>query len=254
MTRILVDADMLLFRACTSTEVEVMLDDDVWTRHSEMPEARRKYWGQINDWIDQFNSCPEHVFHCFTDRSAYRRELCPSYKQNRKGPKPIGFKALKGEVMMDEGAFMYNRIEADDLISIFATMLNEHDNVIIASGDKDLRQVAGTHAWIDQEPYDVSKDEAQRFTYQQFLSGDSTDGIPGCKGIGPVNAERIVSKFDLSRPMDCWQEIVRTYEQKGQVDNPHDTALMQARLIRLLQAGEYNFNTHEVTLWNPLTL
>lgn len=254
MTRILVDADMLLFRACSAAEVEVELSDDVWVRHSEQPVARQMYWDQIYEWCDQFKAAPEHVMHCFTERSAFRRELSPIYKANRKGSKPTGFKAMKSEILRDEGAFMFHKIEADDLISIFAGMLGVYDDgVVIASGDKDLKQVPGTHVWTNTEPYEVSPDEATRFTYQQCLSGDSTDGIPGCKGIGPVNAERIVSKFDLSRPVDCWQEIVRTFEQKGQVDNPLDTAILQARLTRLLRAGDYNFNDHTVRLWNPPT-
>lgn len=200
MTRILVDADMLLFRACSAAEVEVELADDVWVRHSEQPVARQMYWDQIYEWCDQFKAAPEHVMHCFTERSAFRRELSPSYKANRKGSKPTGFKAMKSEILQDEGAFMFHKIEADDLISIFAGMLDAYDDgVVIASGDKDLKQVPGTHVWINTEPYEVSPDEATRFTYQQCLSGDSTDGIPGCKGVGPVNAERIVSKFDLFR-------------------------------------------------------
>lgn len=254
MTRILVDADMLLFRACAAAEVEVELSHDVWVRHSEQPQARQMYWDQIMTWCEQFKAAPEHVMHCFTERSAFRRELAPSYKANRKGTKPAGFKALKNELLMDAGAFMFHKIEADDLISIFAGMLDAYDDgVVIASGDKDLKQVPGVHVWIDGESYEVSEEEAERFTYQQCLSGDSTDGIPGCKGIGPVQAARIVGNFDLSRPVDCWEEIVRTYEQKGQVDNPRETALQQARLTRLLRAGQYNFNDHKVTLWNPPT-
>ncbi len=254
MTLIL-DADMLLFRACSSTEVEIELSDDVWTRHSELPAAREYYWDTVDRWLEQYKLERTQVLHCFTERSAFRRELAPTYKMNRKGPKPIGFKALKNELLQEEGAYMFHRIEADDLIGIFATMLSEQSDqqVIIASGDKDLNQIPGHHTWIDKEDWGVTDEEAERFRYQQAISGDTTDGIPGCKSVGPTGAERIVEKFDLSNPVECWEEVVQTYRTKGKAEEPGETALLQARLTRILRHGEYNFKTHEVKLWNPPT-
>ena len=251
MTLIL-DSDMLLFRACSATEVEVQLADDVWTRHSELPDARRYYWDTVDGWLQEHNLQRSDVIHCFTERSAFRRELAPTYKMNRKGPKPIGFKALKNELLQDEGSFMYHRIEADDLIGIFATMLSDKE-VIIASGDKDLNQIAGHHIWIDKEPWGVTDEEADRFRYEQAISGDTTDGIPGCKSVGPTGAKKIVEAFDLENPLECWKGVVHTYRTKGKDPTPGETALLQARLTRILRTGEYNFKTHEVHLWNPPT-
>lgn len=271
--RILLDADMLLFRCVSATEVEVQLDDDVWTRHSELPTAREMYWDQVTLWVDLFGCSLADVWHCFTDRSAWRRDLFPEYKANRKGvAKPIGFKALKSELLGEDTAFMFERIEADDLMGIFATMPEvEEDPVVIASGDKDLMQVAGIHVWMDsgkvveeEEGLDVSYssgsiikantvEHAERFTYQQYLSGDSTDGIPGCPTIGDKRARDIVATFDINKPLDCWEEIVRTYEKKGKVEQPSETATRQAQLIRVLRHGEYDFNTHKVHPWNPPT-
>ena len=251
MTLIL-DADMLLFKACTATEVEIELSDDVWTRHSELPAAREYYWGHVDRWCEEHQLERHQVLHCFTERSAFRRDLAPSYKMNRKGPKPIGFKALKSELLQEEGSYMFHQIEADDLIGIFATMLHDQE-VIIASGDKDLNQIAGHHIWIDKYNWDVTDEQAERFRYQQAISGDTTDGIPGCKSVGATGAQRIVECFDLADPLGCWEEIVQTYRKKGKDPTPRETALTTARLTRILRHGEYNFRTHEVTLWNPPT-
>jgi len=253
--RILLDADMLLFRVASATEVEVQLDDDVWTRHSELPTAREMYWDQVRLWCDQFSCGLDDVWHCFTDRSAFRRELYPEYKHNRKGkPKPIGYKQLRTELLSEGTAFMFHQIEADDLIGIFATMPEaEDDPVVVASGDKDMLQVPGLHVWLDQEVTEQTQDAAERFTYEQYLTGDATDGIPGCPGVGAVTAKRIVDEFDINRPVDCWQEVVRTYEKKGKVVKPSDFATQQARLVRILRHGEYDFSSHTVKLWNPPT-
>lgn len=278
MTIILLDGDMLLMRAATATEVEVQLGEDVWTRHSELPQAREMYWQQVESWCAQFEATLDDVWHCFTEASAFRKELHPGYKANRKGkPKPIGYKQLKSEIMAEPTAFCFNQIEADDLIGIFATMPDAaNERVIIAARDKDLMQIPGIHVWMDegQEIEDQdglvvqrvngnviqtnSPEHAERFTYQQYLSGDSTDGIPGCPGLGPVGAARLVKGFDLTQPVDCWEAIVRAYEEaqrKKKLDLyvASHYATQQARLARILRHGEYDFDTHKVTLWNPPT-
>ena len=113
---------------------------------------------------------------------------------------------------------------------------------IIASVDKDLNQIPGWHIWMGREPTLISNAEAERFTYQQYLQGDSTDGIPGCPGIGPKRAAEKVAGFDLSDEVGCWEEIVRTYE-KAKVELPEEFALLRARLVRIMRWGEYNTTT-----------
>lgn len=276
--KILLDGDMLLFAATSATEVEVQLDEDVWTRHSELPEARAYYWDQLASWVEFYGCGLDDVVHCFTDASAFRRELFPEYKLSRKGkPKPIGYKALRSELLCEDLAFMYSQIEADDLIGILATqMLESGEEYVIASGDKDLLQIPGRHIWMptskDPEPEDgltidyavdsiiktTTQEYSLRYTYRQYLQGDATDGIPGCPGIGEVKARGIAAGLDLSRPVDCWEEIVRTFEEaqrKKKLDlyNASEYATLQARLVRILRRDEYCFDTHKVTLWNPPT-
>ena len=271
--RILVDSDMLLFRAAVATEVEVKLDDDVWTRHSNHSAARVVYWDQIKLWCDLFGVTYDDVWHCFTDKSTWRRNLFPAYKDNRKDkPKPIGFRALRSEILTEDTAFMFSQIEADDLMGIFATMPEaRQDPVVIASGDKDLMQIAGVHVWMDTgkspepEPgltveYSSGSiiktntiEHAERFTYRQYLSGDPTDNIPGCPSVGDKRATEIAAGLPINEPVDCWQEIVRTYEQKGKVEQPSDFATLQARLVRVMRHGEYDFSTNAVIPWTPPT-
>ena len=97
--RILLDSDMLLFRAASATEVEIKLDDDVWTRHSELPAAREMYWQQVESWCDQFGCSYNDVWHCFTDASAFRRELFPDYKAKRKAEQKAPRKLQVGHIL-----------------------------------------------------------------------------------------------------------------------------------------------------------
>lgn len=271
--KLLLDADMLLFKAMMAAEVEVEVEPDVWTRHSELPQAREAYWQQLVNWCDHLGCSLGDVVHCFTDASAFRRDLFPDYKASRKGkPKPIGFKAFRAEFLSEPLAFMYSQIEADDVIGILATQLAiDGEPYAIASGDKDLLQLPGLHLWTatskEQESEDgltvecsgdfiiknATPEYAERFTYQQFLQGDATDGIPGCPGMGEVRAKRLVSSFDIAKPLDCWEAIVRAYEASGKVEHPREFATLQARLVRILRTGDYDFDSHAVSLWNPPT-
>lgn len=276
--KILLDSDMLLFRTTSATEVEVELEEEVWVRHSELPEAQEMYWETCQSLCDLLKCSLDDVVHCFTDKSTFRKEVDPGYKANRKSkPKPIGYKVLKYRLLEESGAWLHRKIEADDLIGIFATMPEVVDEgVVIASGDKDLMQLPGRHIWLrsekDAEPEDGllidcydnwtiktnTSEHAQRFTYQQYLTGDATDGVPGCPGVGPVSAKKIVDGFDLTDAVGCWEEIVRAYEEaqrKKKLDlyNAREYATRQARLVRILRNGEYDFMTHEVQLWNPPT-
>jgi DNA polymerase-1 len=100
--------------------------------------------------------------------------------------------------------------------------------------------------------WDVSEAEAQRYAWYQGVAGDSTDGVKGCPGIGPVKALKFANSLNLSKPLDCWKETVSLF-QKAKVSMPENEALLQARLTRVLQPNQYNFETHKVTLWTPPT-
>jgi DNA polymerase-1 len=218
-----------------------------------MGEARVLYWDKCASLAEKVGMTVDDVWHCFTSKSMFRRRVSPDYKANRKkSAKPLGFKAMRAEIMDKATSFMFDEIEADDTIGIFASMI-EGEKVVVASGDKDLNQIPGEHVWLDKEPWEQTPHDARRFLYQQIIQGDATDGIPGCKGIGEIKARKIIDKFDITKPVDCWQEIVRTYEAQGDLENPSDFAVQQTRLVKILRNNEYDFNTHTVSLWNPPT-
>ena len=102
--------------------------------------------------------------------------------------------------------------------------------------------------WIDMEEVYNSQESATRQFWLQALKGDSVDGVSGCPGIGEKRAEEIVSGFDLEDEMGCWKKVVEQFGKKGKDEA---FALQQARLVRILKNGEYNFFTQTVDLWNP---
>ena len=135
-------------------------------------------------------------------------------------------------------------LEGDDVLGIWATAPGHEDRSIVCSIDKDMLTVPGRHYnWGKPERGVVTifPAAAQRYHFTQTLTGDSTDGYPGCPGVGPVKAAKILNA-DPS-----WSSVVAAYEKAGKTE---EDALRQARLAFILQHRYYNRDTG-VKLWEP---
>ena len=259
MTTLLIDADMLLFRTMTSLEVDCDMGDEVWIRYADIGQTRELFWDHVAAMAKQFKTA-DHLFF-WTGPSAFRRRIFPEYKANRAGSKkPVGWTRMKRELLEEETSYLHDEIEADDWLGIFSTALADaNEKHVIVSGDKDLDQIPGEHHWPWKEEtlWTITNDQAERKFYSQILEGDSTDNISGCPGIGKVNAKRIVDKFDISQPLECWEEIVQQYgkalAKKEDFRSAEEVATLQARLVRILRHDEYDVSTRTVDLWIPPT-
>jgi 5'-3' exonuclease len=82
----------------------------------------------------------------------------------------------------------------------------------VVSIDKDMAQIPGWHVnpTKDDFPRWVSEEEADYFLALQWLTGDSTDGIPGLPGIGPKKAEKLLGGLrapgnPIQKALDVWR-------------------------------------------------
>ena len=166
--KLLIDADMLLFKCLTANEEEFCIHDEVWTRHCDLAVVRQEYHYHCTRLAIHWNCREDDLIHCFTDRSAFRRELSPNYKHSRKRkPKPIGYKPMKDELLQMPNA--YKAIEADDLIGIFASrLLRLEEEYAVVTRDKDMNQIPGWHCWLDEEANWVSQGQASKFFWKQL--------------------------------------------------------------------------------------
>ena len=246
----LIDADMLLFTIMMSLEHELQFGNEI-LRMARLDDVRCGFWDAIADWKRQHQLTD--YFLCWTGPSGFRKEIFPEYKANRKKLlKPVGFYKIKPELLAVRESVLHDVIEADDLIGIFAgQLLKEQIPYVIFSGDKDLKQVPGDHAWFGTDLETVSYAKAERLFWQQTVEGDRVDNIAGCPGIGKVNAERFAQGLDITDPCKCWDETVLLFQKKGKVENPEEYALQQARLVRILRYGDYDLGTRELKLWSP---
>jgi len=145
-----------------------------------------------------------------TKHPTFRHDLFPDYKANRDAPPEelVPQFALIREATRAFGfpAIEQAGFEADDLIATYARIAVEQDwEVNIVSSDKDLMQLVRPNvALIDPKTMKtVGPKEVQakfgvlpeRVIDVQALAGDSTDNVPGIRGIGIKTAAQLISEY-----------------------------------------------------------
>ena len=124
----------------------------------------------------------------------FRHDLAKNkpYKGTR-GAKPTHFQAGFDYLIKHWGAEYTLGLEADDVVAMKMHENEYASDVCVAHIDKDIDTVKGLHFNFDTyEFYELSRHEALANYYRQFLIGDSSDNIEGVKGIGKVNAAKLI--------------------------------------------------------------
>ncbi|MCA1754655.1 MAG: DNA polymerase I [Spirochaeta sp.] len=136
--------------------------------------------------------------------------------------------------------------EADDLIATLAERCRtEGRDCYVISGDKDLLQlVAGKTRVL--KPSDGSFEELGRNEVyaawgvypeqiRDYLSlvGDSSDNIPGVKGIGAKGAVALLEQFTTLDGIYKNVESVTSASQRKKLQDGHDSALLSRELVTL---------------------
>ena len=142
---------------------------------------------------------------------SFRNEIYPDYKANREEPPEelIPQFDLIGELIekMKIPHCADSKYEADDIIgSVCHQWRDQFDEIFIASGDKDLMQmVSGPIKMLDtmkNKIYDekgvFEKMGVWPHQIVDYLSmvGDSSDNVPGMKGIGAKGAAKLLAEHE----------------------------------------------------------
>lgn len=246
-TRLLIDADIAIYKATTANEVPINWEGDLWTLHCDLAKVKC----DIDDFVENIKeqAKADEVTMCISHQNNFRKLLNPEYKANRKATrKPMCFVPAKEYVMKNYHYEIQPWLEADDVIGILATYDNGEERIVV-SEDKDLLTIPGMHWDIkNQTLWEQDKDTADYLFYKQALTGDSVDNYQGCPGIGPKKAEKILNECEDFgfEPKHVWKAIVTAYENAGLNE---DDALLQARMARILRHGEYVMS--EPIYWSP---
>ena len=246
-TRLLIDADIAIYKATTANEVPINWEGDLWTLHCDLAKVKCDIDDFVENIKEQTKADEETM--CISHQNNFRKMLNPQYKANRKATrKPMCFVPAKKYVMENYHYEIQPWLEADDVIGILATYDNGEERIVV-SEDKDLLTIPGMHWDIkNQTLWEQDKDTADYLFYKQALTGDSVDNYQGCPGIGPKKAEKILNECEDFgfEPKHVWKAIVTAYENAGLNE---DDALLQARMARILRHGEYVMS--EPLYWSP---
>ncbi|MFA6316056.1 MAG: DNA polymerase I [Elusimicrobiota bacterium] len=154
---------------------------------------------------------PERVAVCFDSPGpTFRHQAYAAYKATRKETDADLVKQLKAAPELASAlgcaTVQLQGFEADDLMATLASRAGAegYDSVLV-TGDKDALQMVGggtrvldpgKGVWMDppkiEEKLGVGPEAVVDFL---ALTGDSSDNVPGVKGIGPVGAVKLLKEF-----------------------------------------------------------
>jgi DNA polymerase-1 len=159
-------------------------------------------------FVNRFN--PQHIIVSF-DRKAptFRHEMSEQYKANRP-PMPDELipqiePVTRFFTSMGLPEISQDGLEADDILATLATKLKDTYEIVIVTGDKDYSQLVQPGVTLFDPMKDLMIDREQviakyGITPEQFVDylaivGDSSDNIPGVKGLGPKGAETLLKEY-----------------------------------------------------------
>ena len=245
----LIDADMLVFQIAAACEEPTHWGDDIWTLHSDAREAISKAEEKIESILEA-SGCDRAIM-CFSDPTGryWRHDLEPNYKGHRDSRKPVCYWPLREHLCDEYDHYVRPGLEADDVIGILATNKKVVPGYkVIVSGDKDFKTIPAPFLNLDKLDQEVTEaqslETADYWHLYQTLTGDTTDGYPGCPGVGPVKAEKILNQAEGP----WWDAVIEAFSKAGL--DEHE-ALRQARLARICRASDYDFRNKKVKLWTP---
>lgn len=157
---------------------------------------------------------PTHLAVCWDmGAQTFRNELFDGYKANRPAPpdelKPQFDMAREVSEMIGWKNFGIKGMEADDAIGSIISKWKDEAKITVVSGDKDLLQLLNPSTTIaltkkGYTEYNIYTDQRFKEEYEiepplfaevKAFMGDSSDGYPGVKGIGPKTALKLIQSY-----------------------------------------------------------
>jgi len=210
---------------------------------------------------------PRYMAICFdVSRKTHRQEKFKEYKIQR----PAMPDSLKVQIPIVKKLIKYFGIsslekegyEADDLIYYFTLRAYEKGwRVFIITSDKDMYQLIREDAVCVYNPFkdklydDTSFKNEFGFSPDKIvdylsLTGDSTDNIPGAKGIGKVGASKLIKSFGTIEGIFKSLDKLSS-KMKAVIENNKENIFLSKELVKLVIPPEFNYNLDELEVKAP---
>ena len=194
-------------------------------------------------------------------RKTFRNEIYPEYKANRENmPDELSAQIPMLREFIDAlgiKTLIKPNYEADDIIGTLAT-LAENLEVAIVTGDRDALQLINEKICVlltknnKVEKYDEEKFlkeygfAPKKLVDFKGLSGDSSDNIPGIKGIGIKTATKLLQEYgSLEEILDNAEEI-ESKKFRELIKNSVEIAKISKKLAKIdCEVPEIEFNAED---------
>ncbi len=242
MTTLAIDADIILYQASLGAQNKIQWDEETASVEADINKAKAIVRSTIREYQNYTGVKPFVL--CLSHHTNFRKEVWSDYKLSRKeADRPILLKPLREWVIESYPTMIIEKLEADDVLGILAT--RHPGEYIHVTMDKDLQCIPGKMMHVKKNRkhlmLDISKEDAKRFHYQQTMTGDMCDGVPGVYGIGPAKAAKYLDKFGVK-----WSTVVKCYTDNGLTE---EEALRNAIMVKMLDADLYQDGV--IKLWEP---
>lgn len=261
---LLIDGNSLMFRAFYATAYTGNL---MQNKSGLYTNAIFSFINMIQKLVDE---SIDKVFVAFdAGKQTFRHKQYDDYKGGRK-PMPEEFKVQIPYIkqyldIMNIKHYECLDYEADDLVAAYANLLNNEANeIIVISGDKDLLQLAKGNIKVcltkkgitelDEYNEQNFKEKLGFYSYQipdyKGLVGDSSDNLPGIKGIGEKTALKLLEQYDSLENI-----IANVNNLKGKIHDciieNRDTGLKCKMLATLKSDFDVPYSSEEIIRKDP---
>lgn len=240
----LIDADIVLRRVGFSTE-------------NESPEIAIYRTDEMMEGILAETKATEYECWLSDHReNNFRRHIYPAYKANRTAAYPKHDNVIMEHLIKEWGARFAFGMEADDALGIAQDKIPAHESwtaedwcSVICSIDKDLLQIPGLHYnFVKKEWQEVSPWQGLQWFYQQILIGDTSDNVPGCRGIGAAKSQKAIQPIQASDgEFALLQKVYEIYQRQEKGWSPQEVVeriKLAGNLLRIKQQeGEPNWDS-----------
>jgi len=200
---LLIDGNPLLWRAAHSSPIE------------QVSKKILEYFFEVTSRF-----APDDIVVCWDrGKSRWRCEVYTEYKAQRlqqKRESGIDLEALQEQLLFTQSyisalgvrQITVPGVEADDVLAwlaeYYSTIISGW-NVVVATGDRDLWQLVGPDVKVYDHQKGLFVDQAAAEEHfgvgpelipdLKALSGDSSDNLPGVRGVGPKTAVPLLEKY-----------------------------------------------------------
>ena len=195
------------------------------------------------------DEAPDYLAVVFDSKAkTFRHDLYPDYKANRDiPPEELAQQFPYFEPLVEAfniATLRQDGFEADDIIGTMAKKGEAAGMAVtIVSGDKDMMQLITPHVHMLDTMKDKRFEKAE--VIEKFgvppeqvievmgLMGDSSDHIPGVKGVGPKTATELIQKYGSIEELYKNIDDIEKAKLKEKLETDKDNALLSRQLVTI---------------------